>query len=347
MYQFTINESEAGQRFNKYLQKLLPVATSSFLYKMLRKKNIELNGRKAAGNEVLKNGDTVKLFFSEETFLKFKTDGEQGTRHSSYEKAFHSLQGISVIYENEHMLLLDKPEGILSQKANDSDLSLNEWMIGYLLQHKAISEQSLQIFKPSVCNRLDRNTSGLVICAKTLMGSQKLNEMIKTRTVRKYYRLFVKGRLEKELTLKGYLVKDEKTNRVNVFEKPVENSSYIETRFYPLQVFSDLTYLEAELITGKTHQIRAHMASIGHPLLMDYKYGEAAFNHHYEKLISGKGQLLHAYRLEFPSCSFLTEEDPHTFLAPEPDAFVKLLQIKGKENIDGYMEFQRAPGIRP
>lgn len=204
MYQFTIKESEAGQRFNKYLQKLLPAATSSFLYKMLRKKNIELNGKKAAGNEVLKNGDTVRLFFSEETFLKFKAAGAQEAKSSSYEKAFQSLKGISVIYENEHMLLLNKPEGILTQKASDSDLSLNEWMIGYLLYHKVISEQSLQTFKPSVCNRLDRNTSGLVICAKTLMGSQKLNEMIKTRAVRKYYRLFVKGRLEKELSLKGY-----------------------------------------------------------------------------------------------------------------------------------------------
>lgn len=374
MYQFTINASEAGQRFNKYLQKLLPAATSSFLYKMLRKKNIELNGGKAAGNEVLKSGDTVKLFFSEETFQKFQAASEQESRNSFYEKAFHSLKGISVIYENEHILLLNKPEGILTQKAKEEDLSLNEWMIGYLLAHKTVSEKSLQTFKPSVCNRLDRNTSGLVICARTLMGSQKLNEMIKTRAVRKYYRLFVKGRLTEEVSLKGYLVKDEKTNRVSILKKPVEGSSYIETRFYPLQIFSDMTYLEVELITGKTHQIRAHMASIGHPLLMDYKYGEAAFNHRYEKLIYGKGQLLHACRLEFPPCSILTEEEPHVFLAPEPDAFVKLLKLKrteetsagssssgiehpkgryygrkvnDKENTDDNLEFQRAQGIRP
>ena len=325
MYQFTIKESEAGQRFNKYLQKLLPAAASSFLYKMLRKKNIELNGKKAAGNEVLKNGDTVRLFFSEETFLKFKAAGAQEAKSSSYEKAFQSLKGISVIYENEHMLLLNKPEGILTQKASDSDLSLNEWMIGYLLYHKVISEQSLQTFKPSVCNRLDRNTSGLVICAKTLMGSQKLNEMIKTRAVRKYYRLFVKGRLEKELSLKGYLVKDEKTNRVSVINKPVDNSSYIETRFYPLQIFSDMTYLEVELITGKTHQIRAHMASIGHPLLGDYKYGDREFNDRYRKKLGIQSQMLCACRLEFPECEDAFPDLSSRILTiPEPELFEKL-----------------------
>ena len=327
MYQFTIKESEAGQRFNKYLQKLLPAAASSFLYKMLRKKNIELNGKKAAGNEVLKSGDTVKLFFSEETFLKFKAAGEQEAKSSSYEKAFQSLKGISVIYENEHMLLLNKPEGILTQKASDSDLSLNEWMIGYLLYQKVISEQSLQTFKPSVCNRLDRNTSGLVICAKTLMGSQKLNEMIKTRAVRKYYRLFVKGRLEKELSLKGYLVKDEKTNRVSVIDKPVENSSYIETRFYPLQVFSDITYLEVELITGRTHQIRAHLAGTGHPLIGDYKYGRRTLNDEYRRKYGLKSQLLHAYRLEIPEIegrlSYLSGKE---FTAPLPYLFQKILK---------------------
>ena len=339
MYQFTIKESEAGQRFNKYLQKLLPAAASSFLYKMLRKKNIELNGKKAAGNEVLKSGDTVKLFFSEETFLKFKAAGGQDAKSSSYEKAFQSLKGISVIYENEHMLLLNKPEGILTQKASDSDLSLNEWMIGYLLYQKAISEQSLQTFKPSVCNRLDRNTSGLVICAKTLMGSQKLNEMIKTRAVRKYYRLFVKGRLEKELSLKGYLVKDEKTNRVSVINKPVDNSSYIETRFYPLQIFSDMTYLEVELITGKTHQIRAHLSSTGHPIIGDSKYGNPKVNSIFRKKYALKYQLLHAWKMQFPKREdALAKVSEKELTAPLPEEFTTIIKGEGLEWEPGIQE---------
>ena len=163
MYQFTIKESEAGQRFNKYLQKLLPAAASSFLYKMLRKKNIELNGKKAAGNEVLKNGDTVRLFFSEETFLKFKAAGGQEAKSSSYEKAFQSLKGISVIYENEHMLLLNKPEGILTQKASDSDLSLNEWMMTNQFYDILLSNgfyTDLEAYKADPANRplIDENT---------------------------------------------------------------------------------------------------------------------------------------------------------------------------------------------
>ena len=234
MYQFTIKESEAGQRFNKYLQKLLPAATSSFLYKMLRKKNIELNGKKAAGNEVLKNGDTVRLFFSEETFLKFKAAGGQEAKSSSYEKPFQSLKGISVIYENEHMLLLNKPEGILTQKASDSDLSLNEWMIGYLLYHKVISEQSLQTFKPSVCNRLDRNTSGLIVAGKSLAGLQQMGELFKERTLKKYYLCIVKGKITKFKRIDGYLTKNENHNTVTISDKMSKGAHRIITEYKTL-----------------------------------------------------------------------------------------------------------------
>ena len=137
--------------------------------------------------------------------------------------------------------------------------------------------------------------------------------LIRERKVHKFYRLFVKGSVEKEELLKGYLVKDELTNKVIISETPIEQGAYIKTRFYPVQKLSDMTYLEVELITGKTHQIRAHMASVGHPILMDYKYGDHKFNEKYKDRFPAQGQLLHAYRLEFP--------DGQTYIAPLPKIF--------------------------
>lgn len=325
MYQFEINSNEAGQRFDKYLHKLLPKAPSSFFYKMLRKKNIVLNGKRAEGKEKLSEGDRVSLFLSEETFLTFQ-GGPQ--RENEFQKAFQNLKEITIVYENEHMLLVNKPSGILTQKSKDSDLSLNEWLIGYLLDSKVITTESLRTFRPSVCNRLDRNTSGLVICAKTLKGSQRLSMLIRERKVHKFYRLFVKGSVEKEELLEGYLAKDELTNKVTISKTPIEQGSYIKTRYYPVQKLSDMTYLEVELITGKSHQIRAHMASVGHPILMDYKYGDHKFNEKYKDRFPAQGQLLHAFRLEFSPNEPLLEGESHVFTALEPSVFQKLLQQK-------------------
>lgn len=325
MYQFKITPNEAGQRFDKYLHKLLPKAPSSFFYKMLRKKNIVLNGKKAEGKEKLCPGDSVLLFLSEETFSLFQ--GEQKDSNE-YQKAYNTLKDLEIIYENQNMLLVNKPAGILTQKAKKEDLSVNEWLIGYLLKKGSITENSLSTFHPSVCNRLDRNTSGLVICAKTLFGSQRLGELIRERKVHKYYRLFVSGIIDKEEMVDGYLIKDVQTNKVTVSKKPSENGSYIKTRYYPVKQLSDMTYLEAELITGKTHQIRAHLAFTGHPLLMDYKYGDKTLNDRYKKILKSPGQLLHAYRLEFPKDEVLLEGQPHTFIAREPSVFQKLIQDK-------------------
>lgn len=327
MYQFTITANEAGQRFDKYLGKLLPKAPSSFFYKMLRKKNIVLNGKKAEGREKLVPGDKVSLFLSHETFTGFQADRKE----NEYLHAYKKLKDIEVIYENEHMLLAGKPAGILAQKAKDSDVSVNEWLIGYLLEQGEITENSLSTFKPSICNRLDRNTSGLIICAKSLAGSQRLNELIKKRRIRKFYRLFVKGSVLKEENLEGYLIKDERNNKVMISSFESEKGSYIKTRYYPLEKFSDMTYLEVELITGKTHQIRAHMASAGHPLLGDYKYGNRSFNDKYKEKYGISSQLLHACRLEFPEDELLFGGKSYIFTSEEPAVFREILKDKEKQ----------------
>lgn len=321
MYQKEITEKEAGQRLDKYLHRLLPEAGNSFLYKMLRKKNITLNGRKADGSEKICAGDSVAIYFAQETLAKFM--GKETA--SEYEAAYRQISGVQILYENDHMLLADKPAGILSQKAVQTDLSLNEWLIGYLLESGAVTVEELAVYKPSVCNRLDRNTSGIVLCAKSLKGAQLLGELLKERTLHKYYQTYVKGTVVEEQLIEGYLRKDEKHNKVHVEALETEQSSYIKTAYKPIAVEEDKTLLEVELITGKPHQIRAHLASIGHPLLGDFKYGDLSWNEAYREKYQIKAQLLHAYKVVFPQLESPFEDiSGRTFCADLPDVFARV-----------------------
>ncbi len=323
MYQTTITKREAGQRLDKYLHRILPEAGTGFLYKMLRKKNITLNGKKADGSEKIAEGDRIAIYFSEETLAGFMGKAQA---YCQEEAAFHKLSGVSILYENEHILLADKPAGVLTQKAAETDLSLNEWLIGYLLESGFLSKEELSFFKPSVCNRLDRNTSGIVLCAKSLQGAQLLGRLLKDRSLHKYYQLYVKGRIEEEQLIEGWLTKDTGRNRVSVSFRPPEkkeqNQARIRTMYRPLRVERDKTLLEVELITGKSHQIRAHLAGAGHPLLGDYKYGDRAWNEEYRQKFGVRSQLLHACRVEFPKLEApFSDLSKRTFVSGLPDIF--------------------------
>ena len=397
MQSVTIGSNQAGQRLDKFLRKYLPNVGSGFLYKMLRKKNITLNGRRAEGSEILALEDTVTFFFSEETFAKFSglepPDGSlrhntvlrnnEGLRYEEDSeteqsaedalkkegrKAYGLLQGITVLYEDENILVLNKPEGVLTQKADKKDSSLNEWLIGYLLEREPLFQKELHTFHPSVCNRLDRNTSGIVLCGKSLAGSQYLSRCIRERTIRKYYRTICVGILKEPQTIHGYLAKDTERNRVTVWEngdKAPQGADLIHTAYTPLawnlawnkklpqdseilrsdkavrnyralwnnETMSSCGYtlLEVELITGKTHQIRAHLAGIDHPLIGDFKYGKTDINNRLKERYGLSHQLLHACRVEFPK-----EEggvgralSGLVVCAPCPGAFTRLQEVLG------------------
>lgn len=322
MYQKQIRENEAGQRLDKFLRKYLPLAPASFFFKMLRKKNITLNGKKAEGKEKLVTGDVLSFFLAEETMKNFQGAGVDA---GEYEAAYQSLHGIEIVYEDDNVVIMNKPAGILSQKAKEGDLSINEWLIGYLLS-KGVQLDSLETYKPSICNRLDRNTQGLIIGAKSLAGSQEMNRLISSREVKKFYRLFVKGEIKKEETLEGYLIKDERNNKVHLVKKATDETAYIKTRYYPVKVFADRTLVEVELITGKSHQIRVHMTSIGHPLLGDYKYGDKKWNDGYKQKYHINSQLLYACRLVFPHMESPFETlNERIVEAPVPKEFLTLM----------------------
>lgn len=306
MQKITVTPNEAGQRLDKLLAKHLSCAPKSFFYKMLRKKNIKLNGKKAEGSEKLNIGDEITLFLSDETIEKFSSAGQKQD-NPGLKKAMNTRIQLDIVYEDEHVLFLNKPAGMLSQKAAFQDISLNEYMTAYLVKSGALKEEELAHFRPSVCNRLDRNTSGLVACGKTLPGLQGLSEMFRERTMKKYYLTLVKGKITKPQYIKGYLWKDEKKNKVTVWEERPETGSKediqpIETGYRPLASNGELTLLEVHLITGRTHQIRAHLASQGHPVAGDNKYGDRRLNERLSKNYKLSAQFLHAWRMEFPVC---------------------------------------------
>lgn len=324
MQELHVTANEAGQRLDKLLAKFLNQAPKSFLYKMMRKKNIVLNGKKCTGNEKLKQGDSIKLFFSDETIEKFSA----GTYVTPKKEKINMLP---IIYEDEQVLLMNKPVGVLSQKAKDSDVSAVEILINYLIETNQLSKEQFRTFHPSICNRLDRNTSGILVAGKTLPALQEMNRFFKERTIAKYYWCLVKGRVIKsEDYIKGYLVKDQKTNKVSITKKKTEEGVPIETEYCVIQSNDEVSLLEVHLITGKTHQIRAHLASIGHPIIGDYKYGDKQINEMYRQAYGLKSQLLHAYRLEMPSSNgSLAYLNDRKFVAELPDKFIKICKDKG------------------
>ena len=323
MKEIIIKSNEAGQRFDKYLKKYLSEAPGSFIYKMLRKKNIVLNGKKADGSEKLSVGDSVKFFLAEDTLEKFSSPEKTVVNEVKLPKVT-----LDIVYEDDNVLFINKPSGMLSQKAEAKDVSVIEYVTDYLLKTEQITEEELKTFHPAVCNRLDRNTSGLITAGKSLAGLQVMSELFKDRTLKKYYLCIVRGKIEKPKYIKGFLKKDEKTNKVQILKNASSKDVMpIETEYLPIAWNEEMTLLKVHLITGRTHQIRAHLSSVGHPLLGDYKYGNKKWNDIYKKKYKIEDQMLHAYELKLPEMKQpLDNLSKKTFQAKLPEIFWKLVK---------------------
>ena len=307
MKKFIVTKTDEGQRLIKYSSRILDKAPMSVIRKALRKKNIDLNKKKADGNELLKAGDVIQIWFSDETFEKFmsssENEGQPGKSEIKSEKKVDKRLKEKfkdwLVYEDENILIINKPAGLLTQSDDSKEISLNDILLGY---YEDLADY--RTFKPSICNRLDRNTSGMVIAGKTIKGLQKMNEIIKTREVRKIYKCIAFGEIKEAADLKGWLKKDKTKNTVRIYDNPTEDAVEIETIVEPLIIFKkngiNFTLAEVELVTGRPHQIRAHLSHIGNPLMGDKKYGSRDSIVFSEKL-SVRRQMLHAARLEFPT----------------------------------------------
>lgn len=339
MIEIIVGKNESGQRLDRVLEKIFVNANTGFIFKMLRKKNITLNDKKADGKERLEPGASIRLWFSDESFEKLSGkkagDIKDLEKNPKVDKKSTETFKSYIVYEDENTVIINKPAGLLSQKAYENDISVNDLLLDYL----EFDSKALNTFKPSICNRLDRNTSGLMVCGKTLEGLRVNNELIKTKAVSKYYLALVKGRVEKPGSINAWLYKDEKTNKVTVKEKSFEGAEFIQTEYEVLDYFKDTTLLLVKLITGKTHQIRAHLSSISHPIIGDFKYGDKSVNEKFKREYGIKSQLLHSFRLVYPNSDI---SDTDTFKALKGKCFEASYNNDFRKVIgDGYLENKR------
>lgn len=287
MKDFTVNNNDAGQRLDKFISKAVPLLPKTLMYKYIRIKRIKVNGKRSDISTHLNAGDVVSMYINDEFF-------EKQPQKYDFLKAPAKL---NIIYEDENIILCDKKAGVLS---HPDDREYVDTLIGRIKRH--LYEKGEYIpddensFVPSLVNRIDRNTGGLVIAAKNAESLRILNQKMKDRELHKFYLCVVHGELKKKSgTLEGYLLKNEDKNKVTVSTKYKQDAKEIRTKYNVIDSNGELSLVEVELLTGRTHQIRAHFASIGHPLLGDGKYGTNAQNKKY----GYKKQFLYSYKLIF------------------------------------------------
>ena len=300
MREFTATQNDAGQRLDRWLGKTLPLLPAPLAQKYIRLKRVKVNGRGARGDLRLRAGDVLQLYINDEFFDRPRED-------NAFLAVFRPQ--LDILYEDAHLLLVNKRPGLLVHPDQGEYVNtLITHIQAYLYQKKEWDPRQAGAFTPALCNRIDRNTGGIVIAAKTAEALRVMNQKIRDREIEKYYLCAVHGRLRPpQGRLEGFLSKDADKNQVTVHRAPVPGGRTALTRYRTLQVKDGLSLVECELITGRTHQIRAQFAAAGHPLLGDGKYGSERENRRYGR----HGQALYSYKLSF---RFTTPAGPLDYL---------------------------------
>lgn len=299
MKTFIISDNDAGQRLDQFLSKAAPKLPKSLLYKSIRKKNIKCNGKRAELSQRLAAGDEIAVYLPDEVL----------TPPEVYDDFLKAPAQLNIVYEDENILLLDKPPGLLvhPDAGREPDTLLHR-MLRYLYEKGEYLPGAEHSFTPAFANRIDRGTGGIVLAAKSAPALRVLNKKLKERQIDKFYLCLVRGTPpEPEQTLRGYLAKDSAKNQVSIHSAPRPGDSEICTRYQVLDCRNGFSLLEVELLTGRSHQIRAHLASIGHPLVGDRKYGKGAE----DSKLGYHTQALYSYRVGF---SFDEEEHCLSYL---------------------------------
>jgi 23S rRNA pseudouridine955/2504/2580 synthase len=285
MKEIKITENEAQQRLDRFLRKYLPDFSLGDIYKLFRNKRVKVNNKREKENYMLQLDDMLQLYISEPV-------------QTEQREAVAAAKPIEIVYEDENLLLVNKPFGLLTHpdSPGDSD-TLIDRALYYISKQEGYT--SSPTFTPSVCNRLDRNTGGIVIVAKTYKALKSTNKLIRERGLQKLYLCVVKGIIKEAGEVENFLLKDEASNKVEILEEHEEGAKGVHTKFRPLGNNGEYTLMEVELITGRPHQIRAHFASIGHPIVGDVKYGDKNINKMFFDKFKLKHQFLFAYKLVF------------------------------------------------
>jgi 23S rRNA pseudouridine955/2504/2580 synthase len=315
MKSFIIKENESNQTLEKFVRKVLSEAPLSFVYKLFRKKDVKINGKRSGMKEKIGTGDIVEIYVSDDKLEEFKKETPVPSER---------IKDL-IVYEDKNILIVDKPKGMLTQKNEKNAVSLDQLAISYYLFNNKDKEASTFTVGPA--HRLDRNTSGLVIFGKSVEVLQELLKAFKNhKNIEKHYLALVKGRIDKKGEVKLPLIKNIETGMVSV-GKLAEGAKSAWTIYKPIKIYSDFTLLDVQILTGRTHQIRVHMSAINHPVVGDPKYGDFETNKMMKAKFGLNSQFLHAHEIVFHNLegklAYLNEKE---FTANLPSTELAILE---------------------